>query len=218
MPATRRLTVPKFIDCEQRSSEWFKVRCGRITASHMGELTAYLKSGKGEMKARADYRMQLLSERLTGQVAQHFVTNEMKWGQEQEEYARSSYEQRKGVMVDSIGFAIHPSLDFAGSSPDGLVDLDSGIEIKCLTTARHLEIWKSREVPQDYYDQCQWNMQCCEREKWDFVCFDSRLPEHLQLLIIPVTYDEARVADLESEAIKMNAEVEQMIAELRVTA
>ena len=211
--------MPKFIDCEQRSAEWFAARCGRITASHMAELFAYSKAkGKEtvELKERANYRMKLLAERLTGQVTSNFVTNEMKWGQEQEEYARSAYEVKHNVFVEEIGFAVHPIYEFAGASPDGLVGDKSGLEIKCLTTARHLEIWKSREVPQEYADQIQWNMVCCERDKWDFVCFDSRLPAHLQLLVIPVAYDEKRVEELEAEVCKMNAEVEQMIAELGV--
>jgi putative phage-type endonuclease len=205
--------MPKFVDCEQRSAEWFKVRCGRITASHMCHLTAYLKSGKGEMKARADYRMALFTERLTGNLADHFVTNEMKWGQEQEEYACAAYEQAKQVLVDHIGFAVHPTLNFAGASPDGLVGNDSGIEIKCLTTARHLEIRQNKQVPQEYYDQIQWNMVCCERQSWDFVCFDPRVPERGQLVIIPVAYDGPRVAELEAEAIKMDAEVDALIAQ-----
>jgi putative phage-type endonuclease len=185
----------------------------------MAELFAYSKAkGKEtvELKERANYRMKLLAERLTGQVTRNFVTNEMKGGQEQEEYARSAYEVKHNVFVEEIGFAVHPIYEFAGASPDGLVGDKSGLEIKCLTTARHLEIWKSREVPQEYADQIQWNMVCCERDKWDFVCFDSRLPAHLQLLVIPVAYDENRVEELEAEVCKMNAEVEQMIAELGV--
>ena len=213
--------MPKFVECEQRSPEWFAVRCGRITASHMDELFAYSKAkGKEgqELKARADYRMQILSERLTGQMANHFVTNEMKWGMEQEEYAVSAYEVARNAMVEAVGFAIHPTLDFAGASPDGLVGHDSLIEIKCLTTARHLEIWKSRQVPQEYYDQIQWNLVCCERFNADFVCFDSRLPQHLQLFIIPVVYDEKRVAELEAEVCKMNDEVCALMAEYGVKA
>lgn len=207
----------RFIFCEQRSREWFAVRCGRLTASHMCELTAYSKAkGKEgvELKVRSDYRMQLVSERLTGQVAQHFVTNEMKWGQEQEEYAVADFEAKYNVMVHPLGFAIHPSMPFAGSSPDGLLGEDSGIEIKCLTTANHLEIWKSKRVPQEYYDQIQWNMVCTDRRQWNFVLYDSRLPAHLQLLVIPVPFDEYRVRELEAEVCKMNAEVEAMILEL----
>ena len=213
--------MPKFIDCEQRTAEWFAARAGRITGSHMCDLMAYSKAkGKEgvELKDRANYRMNLLSERLTGIAARHFVTEEMKWGQEQEEYGIAAYQQRRDVMADYIGFAIHPTMDFAGASPDALIGNDSILEIKCLTTARHLEIWKSREVPQEYYDQMQWEMVCCERFKGDFVCFDPRLPEHLQLLIIPVKYDEKRVAELEAEVVKMNAEVEAMMAELKVPA
>ena len=108
-------------------------------------------------------------------------------------------------------------MDFAGASPDGLVGEDGGIEIKCLTTANHLSILKSKQVPQEYYDQIQWNMVCCERFEY-FLYFNPRLPERLQMVIIPVMYDEKRVAELESEVRKMHAEVEQEMKELAVNA
>ena len=49
----------------------------------------------------------------------HFVTNEMKRGTEEEDYARSFYEVEQNAVVEQIGFAIHPLFDFAGASPDG---------------------------------------------------------------------------------------------------
>jgi hypothetical protein len=110
--------MPKFIECFQHDEfgvptrEWMAARCGRITASRLGDVMAYStqkgKEGK-ELKVRADYRSELAAERMTGMNARHFVTPEMKWGQEQEDYARSMYEVERGVMVDQIGFAIHPT-------------------------------------------------------------------------------------------------------------
>ena len=212
--------MPRIVFGEQKNefgmptAEWLQLRCGRITGSRLGDVMAYSKQkGKDgiELKARADYRMELLAERLTRQTADHFVTNEMKWGAQQEDFCRSLYEQIKNVMVEQVCFAVHPSLDFTGASPDGLANDDGIIEIKCLTTANHLGVMKSRAVPQNYYDQCQWNMLCCERERCDFICFDSRLPSHLQMVIIPVLFDEPRVLELEAEAVKMHAEIEAII-------
>ena len=206
--------MPKIIDCKQGTIEWFQARIGRITASRLGDVMAYLKSGKGEKKVRADYRMELVLERLTHKIAQHDVTEEMKWGQKMEDYACTAYETTHDVMVQPIGFCIHPTMDFSGASPDGWVGDNKIIEIKCPTTATCMGWRKTREVPQEYIDQILWNMVCGERTEADFIGYDPRLPEHLQLLVIPVQYDEKRVAELEAEVRKMEAEIQAEIASL----
>ena len=207
--------MPKIIDCEQGSVEWFQARIGKITASRFGDIMAYSKAkGKEgiELKTRSDYRMELVSERLTHQMAQHFVTDAMKWGKEMEDYACSAYECAQDVMVQAVGYCIHPMMDFSGASPDGWVGENKIIEIKCPTTATYLGWRKSREVPQQYIDQILWNMVCGERYEADFIGYDPRLPERLQLLVIPVQYDEKRVAELEAEVRKMEAEIKAEIA------
>jgi len=209
--------MPTIIDCEQDSVEWFQARIGKITASRFGDIMAYSKAkGKEgvELKCRADYRMELIAERLTHQMAQHFVTDAMKWGKEMEDYARSAYECAQDVMVQAVGYCIHPTMDFSGASPDGWVGENRIIEIKCPTTATYLGWRKSREVPQEYIDQILWNMVCGERYEADFIGYDPRLPERLQLLVIPVQYDEKRVAELEAEVRKMEAEIKAEIAAL----
>ena len=217
--------MPKFYDCEQRSTEWFQIHAGKITASRMCDLMAYSKAkGKEdvELKTRANYREELIAERLTGMMSKHFVTEEMKRGTEEEDYARSCYEQVRNVMAYQIGFAIHPTMDFCGASPDALIDGEPRIiEIKNLTTTRHLSLFRDRKVPEEYYDQMQWTMLCCEVEEGDFVSCDSRLVQRapkLELLIIPVRLDEQRIEELEAEARKMNAEIETAIEQLMATA
>ena len=210
----------RIFDMEQRSNEWFKIHAGRITASRMCDLMAYsqAKGKEGtELKARADYRDELVAERLTGRMSQHFVTEQMKRGTFEEPYARSAYEVEKDVMVDEVGFVLHGTYGWAGASPDGVIDGKKGIEIKNLTTVKHLALWKTKQVPEEYYDQIQWNMFCLECAEWDFISFDSRLVEeypHLQLLVIPVPRDDKRIAELEAEGLKMHQEVEAAIAEL----
>ena len=216
--------MPEIVFCEQLdengvpTAEWLSARCGRITASRMCDLMAYSKAkGKEgqELKARADYRDELLAERLSGSMSQHFVTAEMKRGIAEEGYARASYEMRENVMVEQIGFAIHSDLKFCGASPDGILpEQRKIIEIKNLTTVNHIALWRSRQVPSDYYDQMQWTMFCMDYECGDFVSCDSRLAErnpHLELLIIPAARNPVRIAELEAEAVKMNAELEAMM-------
>jgi len=61
----------------------------------------------------------------------------MKWGTETEAMARLQYQRLTGREVAEIGFHRHPTVDWYGDSPDGIVvDSESGkplgsIEIKC---------------------------------------------------------------------------------------
>ena len=215
--------MPKVFDCEQHDAEgnptreWIEARLGRITASRFGDIMAYSKAkGKEgvELICRMDYRMELIAERLTGQFARHYVTPEMQWGAQMEDRARGVYETKYEVLVQPVGFCLHPTMDFSGASPDGWVGENKIIEIKCPTTARYLDWRKTREVPQEYIDQILWNMVCGERTEADFIGYDPRLPENLQLLVIPVQYDEKRVAELEAEVRKMEAEIQAEIASL----
>jgi hypothetical protein len=51
----------------QGSLQWFEQRRGHVTASRMSDVLAKGKSG--EAVTRAKYRMQIIAERVTGQVA-----------------------------------------------------------------------------------------------------------------------------------------------------
>ena len=210
--------MPKIIDCEQGSAEWLQARCGRITASRLSDVTAYLKSGKGEMKARADYRMDLVAERLTGLTEPYYVSPEMKWGTKHEPMARALYEVATGAEVDQIGFALHPVYDFAGASPDALVGSDGGLEIKCPKTTTHLAYMMAGEVPEEYRPQMYWNMVCCERLWWDFVSYcpkdpidDERLmlPDHLRLFVKRLYADQDKFSEIEEAA---TATIEEAVA------
>ncbi len=214
--------MPKFFDMEQGTPEWLKIHAGRITGSRMRDLMNYSKTAaksgnRVENNARADYRDELVAERLTGQMSQHFVTEQMKRGTAEEGYARSTYEVKMGVMVEPVGFAIHPTFDFCGASPDGYIDGRKIIEIKNLTTVNHLYVCRTRIVPSEYFDQMLWTMRCCEVEEGDFISCDSRLFDrapHLELLVLPVKMDEKRIQELEAEAVLMNEQIEEAMSVL----
>jgi hypothetical protein len=64
-------------------------------------------------------------------------SNAIRWGEETESMARLQYSRKTGYEVAEVGFYRHPTVDWYGDSPDGLVlDSESGlpigtIEIKC---------------------------------------------------------------------------------------
>ena len=87
----------------------------------------------------------------------------------------------------------------AGASPDGLVGDDGLIEIKCPTTATHIETLLNGEVNERYRLQMLWQMACTGRKWCDFVSFDPRLPEDMQLFIKRFHYDREEVKRIEDE-------------------
>lgn len=66
-----------------------------------------------------------------------FSSSAIRWGEDSESTAREQYEKLTGNEVVEVGFHRHPTTDWFGDSPDGLVvDSESGkpigaIEIKC---------------------------------------------------------------------------------------
>jgi predicted phage-related endonuclease len=110
-----------------------------------------------------------------------------------------------------VGFVNHPTIEAAGASPDGLVGALGLIEIKCPNTATHLETLRTKKVPTKYNIQMQWQMASTGRKWCDFVSFDNRLPEHLQLFFARVKRDDAFIAELEQEVSKFIKELDATV-------
>ena len=181
---------------EQRTDEWFAARIGKITASRVADVIAKTKTGFGA--GRANYMADLVVERLTGQKASSFSNAAMEWGTEQEPHARAAYSAKTGIMVEEVGFIDHPTVAMSGASPDGFAE-EGLIEVKCPNTATHLEYVLAELPPLKYFTQMQWQMACTGRPFCDFVSFDPRLPERLQLLVVRVPRDDDYIKMLEQE-------------------
>ena len=200
-------------DIEQGTEEWFATRCGKVTASRIADIIATTKSGYSA--SRVNYEAQLICEILTGKPAESFTNAAMAWGTETEPLARAQYELKTGNMVNQIGFVVHPKIEQAGASPDGLVDNDGLIEIKCPNTSTHLDTLLSQKVPSKYITQMTWQMLCTGRKWTDFVSYDPRLPDNLQLFIQRIPLDTEYGKKLVSEVKGFLEEVNEKIVKLR---
>ena len=200
-------------DIEQGTDEWFAIRCGKVTASRVADVIATTKSGYSA--SRANYEAQLICEILTGKPAESFTNAAMQWGTETEPLARAQYELKTGNMVNQIGFVVHPIIEQAGASPDGLIGEDGCIEIKCPNTSTHLDTLLSQKVPSKYITQMTWQMVCTGRKWCDFVSYDPRLPENLQLFIERIELDEDYAKKLQNEVVMFLVEVNEKIEKLR---
>jgi len=197
---------------EQRTDEWFAARLGKVTASRVADVIATTKTGYSA--SRANYMAQLVVERMTGKQTESYTNAAMEWGTNTEPLARAAYEAEKGLLVDETGLVDHPSISMSGASPDGLVGDDGLIEIKCPNTATHIENLLSKSVDKKYITQMQWQMACTGRKWCDFVSFDPRMGEGLQMVVIRVDRDEDYIQMLETEIKKFLGEVESKIKQL----
>lgn len=199
----------------QRSPEWVEHRLGKLTGSRIADATAKGKSGADSV-TREKYKMQLVAERLTGVSQSPDISqNEaVQWGVEQEDQARLAYEFFTDTTVELVGFITHPTIEMSGASPDGLVGKDGLVEFKCPNTSTHLKYLLDNKAPATYIKQMTWQLACTGREWCDFVSYDSRLPYDKQLFVIRFKPSEQDIANLESEAVKFLAEVNEMLIQL----
>lgn len=199
----------------QGTDEWRQARLGKVTASRVADVIAKTKTTWAS--SRANYMSELIVERLTGQPAETYTNAAMAWGSEQEPNARAAYAWRTDSHVDEVGFIDHPTISMAGASPDGMIGALRLIEIKCPSTATHLETLLTGAGVTKYMPQMQWQMACAHTHECDFVSYDPRLPEPLQLYIKRVFLDNDMTDSLEKQVRTFLKELDAKLCALRST-
>ena len=160
--------------------------------------------------------MQLLTERLTGIPCDYAYENAaMKWGHDQEPFARILYAERMKKVVRQVGFIPHPTIEMSGASPDGLIDTEGLLEIKCPQSFTHVNYILDGVVPDQYKPQMIWQMICTGRIWCDFVSYDPRMPERLRLFVIRFHLKDVAAQKLEeiiTGVISLNFEVNDVLS------
>lgn len=198
---------------KQGTDAWHLLRLGRVTASRVSDVLSKGKSG--ESASRRNYRIELVAQRLTGQPGESFTNAAIEWGTATEPLARVAYELKHNTSVMEVAFVEHPTIEWFGCSPDGLVGDDGLIEIKCPNTTTHLDWMEEGKAPSKHIPQMMAQMACTSRSWCDFVSFDPRLPEDLQLFIVRVNRDQEYIDNMEAEVKKFLKEVEETINKLK---
>jgi putative phage-type endonuclease len=174
----------------QGTPEWLQARLGCLTASRANDACA------GETTAAyQNYFWQLVAERETQVVEESYVNADMQRGTEKEPIARAAYEAHTGTFVTQTGFWLHP-VKFFGASPDGLVESEGLIEIKCPRTSTHLRYRSENKVPTQYKRQMMCQLLCTGRKWVDFVSFDDRVRDSKQLFIIRFEPKQAEMDEM----------------------
>lgn len=200
---------------DEDRANWHQQRLGKLTASRFNDM---LQQGKGK-DARfgtmcMNYIYEKVAELLTN--APHITTSQaMEWGTNMESEAIAKYEEKKGVLVLRSDFI--PFGEFAGSSPDGLVNEDGIIEVKCpFNPANHAETIITNEVPIKYIPQIQGNLMTSGRAWCDYISYDPRVQnESLRLYIKRVHRDEELIKALEARIDEVHEKIVELYNKLK---
>ena len=188
---------------EQGSDEWLQARVGIATASKFADIMARTPA------PIANYKSDLVQERLKGEPVSNYRSPDMQWGTDNEPLARLMYAlHNPDEEVRSCGIFLHPELK-CGASPDGLIGEDGILEIKCPKTSTHIETLHKKTVPAQYYWQVQGQLWLTGRKWADFVSYDPRLPENASYFCKRVERNDEDIAKLEAKVRDFLLQVEE---------
>lgn len=197
------------IPCVQGTQEWLDARCGRATASRFKEI---LTPSTMKLSASAKpYACELIAERLIGTPdpwAGEWQSPDMRRGTYTEHEARKFYELERDLDVKQIGFCIHDN-DRWGCSPDGIVDADRGLELKCPAPKTQIKYLIDGELPSEYRAQVHGCMIVTGFTRWDFLSYCVGLPP----LLIEVERDRY-TETLAATLVDFNALVDELTAKI----
>ena len=191
----------RIIDAEQGTEEWLRSRLGCPSGSGFSKLIT--SSGK-ESTSRAGYVNGLIAEKVTGQIPEGFDNYWMARGRELEPDAKAYFEFERRCTVQEVGFCKHDEYE-CGISPDGLIDSDGGLEIKCPADATQVKYFRAGVLPNEYKAQVQGCLWITKRKWWDFLSYHPSLPP----LLIRVERDEDFIKELERIVIDACKEIEK---------
>lgn len=201
---------------EQGSADWFAARLGKITASRVADVLATGRAG-AESLTRKKYRNELIRERLTGKRLEGYTNAAMERGTLLEPIARAAYEIKHNVFVEQVSFVNHPVIQNAGASPDGLIDIDGLLEIKCPNPETHIDylLSEGQTLRARYFDQVQFQLAVTNRFYCHLISFDPDMIDELQLCLVEIQRDNEYIANMEAEIIKFDNEITETILKLK---
>lgn len=195
------------IACEQGTAEWHKARLGIPTASCFATVMAKGKGG-ADSKTRQTYLYKLAGEVITGLPSEGYSNGHMDRGHEMEPEARALYEFETDAEVEPVGFLRSGR---AGASPDGLVGVNGGLEIKTKLPHLMVETILRGTVPPEHKAQVQGCLWISQRDWWDFAAYWPGFP----LFRVRAYRDEPYIRQIAEAVDAFNAELDGIVTKVR---
>lgn len=133
---------------QHKSSAWYGVRAGRVTASAMHAVVVFnIEKPAVSTVRKLCYPTALLT------------TQDTRWGIEHEETARSAFQAKQAphhtdLKIEQCGFCINPGFPEVGASPDGLLHCiccgKGCLEIKCPSKHKNTTVQEACDGDSDF--------------------------------------------------------------------
>lgn len=159
------------MEIQQLTSEdkWLEARFGKITGTKAGNLM--LKNGKGKKMGYYE----ILAERVAIPASEESA---MDRGHRLENDAIQRFDKESGKTTNT-NLVMWSRSDFSdiAVSPDGYIGKTEAVEVKCLSSARHIEAWLTKKIPSEYETQVlQYFVVNDKLKTLHFVFYDPRIP------------------------------------------
>jgi hypothetical protein len=177
---------------------------GKITPSGFADMMTRGRGVNDEFGETAKkYAMRIALERLGVEIPE-VEAWAMQHGNAMEPYAIQAYKMHTGFeVIDNLQPIQHPSILYIAGTPDGLVGDDGILEVKCpYNPVNHLMNLKSGEQIAQYKWQIQGYLWITNRQWCDFVSYDDRFPDELQLYIQRIERAQIMIDELHERAAK----------------
>lgn len=189
--------------------EWLDSRRGKITGSRLKDIV--VKRGTDEKIGFYE----IIAERLAQPADDE---NAMERGTRLEDEAIQKFKEKTNLEIDT-SLVIWESEDNSAIaiSPDGFVGDDIAVEVKCLSSAKHIEAIIIKQIPEEYeFQKLQYFIVNEKLQTLYFVMYDPRMPEHLQLHYFTVNRQDIQdeIETYTKYQKEKLAKIEQIINEL----
>lgn len=193
------MKIVKFSD----EQAWLDARLGRITGTRLKDLIV-----KRGTKKKIGY-YELIAERIALPATEE---NAMDRGHRLEEEAIMRFTEETGKKVNTeLVMWMRDDNDMIAISPDGYIGKKEAVEVKCLSSARHIEAILTKEIPNEYQEQVlQYFIVNDDLQTLYFVFYDPRMPK--DFFYVTVTREE--VQKKVDEYLELEKQVLQEIAEI----
>lgn len=199
----------KRLNLEQNTEEWLEWRKGKITGSRLNDII--VKRGNG----RKVGFYEVIAERLA--VRGDDFESDLERGHALEEHAVRAFEEVTGKKVKrDCGVWVSDENEHIAISPDGEVGKTGAVEVKCLSSARHLQAYFEQVIPTEYEAQvAQYFIVNEKLKELYFVFYDPRIPakplhyilisreEYQEMIDLYRAYEEEALRDIELKVAEL---------------
>ena len=133
--SVKAATIEKETKLQSKNVLWHKERQWRLTASKFGEIC----------KATDKKDIEMLCETLLDPPK--LATIAINHGKTYESVAIKKFEDETNQSVEKCGFFVNPDFPFLGASPDGRVNNETIIEVKCPYSGRNNSVIPGKMFP-----------------------------------------------------------------------